>query len=1098
MHHSTVIHRATLASFILLGSWTNLGAQTSPSDEQFFENEVRPLLVEKCHECHSDKLQESGLRLDSRAGILSGGITGPAAIAADVDSSAILQAVRGDGDYEPMPPENPLTTDQIQVLQEWVRRGLPWTAESTPAPVALGDQPAIRKAAISHWAFQTILHPEPPSIEPSSRTRIANPIDAFVADRLHREGLSQSDMADRRTLIRRIHFDVIGLPPNMETVTSLMTDSRPTEVVLSELVDELLASKQYGERWARYWLDLARYADTQDWQAQADVRYPFAYTYRDYVIASLNDDKPYDEFLREQIAADFYFKDEHAPELAALGFLTVGPRFRNNRLEVTADQIDVVCRGLMGITVSCARCHDHKYDPIPIEDYYSLYGVFASSDIPETFPTIQSSSVDPPLLADYHQKLAVKLKDLSDYKESLRDEAVADLRERLPVYLDGFAQMSLFKTAEIRGLVSKSKVKEIAMTPLNDLLAKRLQSKIDVNDAVLKPWAKGLSVAEPVYQRQSKAWLDSWLADESIDPHVRKQLELDRPGTRSDLVKSYARVFDACLKEPVDSSSESIRSRLEDDGGWFDLDVEAVATASRLLGKGRKVLGDLQKAIGEVEATHAGSPPRAMVVQDVDSPITPFVMLRGEPQRRGERVDRQFISLLAGDERKPFRDGSGRRELAEAITDPANPLTTRVLVNRVWSKYFGRGLVESLDDFGLRSDPPSHPEMLDWMSHEFIAHGQSLKWLHKTILTSQTYLQSSNANDSAWAIDPENRLLWRQNRRRLDFEAMRDAMLVVSKTLDPQLGGRSVHLSAEPMTTRRSLYAYIDRVELDPMLRTFDFASPTASASSRAETMIPQQALFSMNHPFVAAQARAIAELSLGDDDQDRIQALYHEVFQRAARPNELRIASEFLQQARPGDAESASDWQYGFGEVEATGRADYELKRFPHWTGTTYQGGPEHPDPVLKFLSQSASGGHPGNLESMGSVRRFVAPDSGEVRITGRLIHTRPKSDGVFASIRSIDLDKSYHAMRSEVETTVEQVSLARGDVIDFVVSPGKTPSADTYVWDVNIEGIGGGLLGRSWDSEADFHGPPPPPLSPLAQLAQALLLTNEFLYLD
>ncbi len=1102
-----------LAAGVLV-SETVATAESPSAGEQFFEAEVRPLLIANCYECHSASLQESDLRLDSRSAILSGGISGPAAVERDIDASAILRAVRGDGDLERMPPDEPLSDEQIAVLEKWVQLGLPWTDDATPPSIALGDQQAIRAAAETHWAFQSITHPSPPIVDVSLEDHVANPIDAFIIDRLRQSKLSPSDPADRRTLIRRIHFDLVGLPPSMKRVAAFVNDKRPTHVIIEELVDELLVSEKYGERWARYWLDLARYADTQDWQAQADVRYPFAYTYRDYVITSLNADKPYDEFLREQIAADFYHESESAPQLAALGLLTVGPRFRNDRLEMAADQIDVVCRGLMGITVSCARCHDHKYDPVPIEDYYSLYGVLASTQIPESFPMIDTGSIDPKLLADYESQREEKERQLLNYKVELRQEAIDDLRKRLPVYLDGFAQMSIEKKSEIRGLVSKLKLKEIAMTPLDKSLAKRLQTKSDIKDSVLKPWAIGLSANEASYKQNWKKWLSEWSQDETIDPLVRARLEQDQPKHRSDLVASYSKVFAeslavwdtykatnpeaTSLAGTPDAKHEPLRARLLEQGGWFDLDVEEVATASRLLGKGRKILGDLQKEIGEVESAHPGSPPRAMALVDLKKPISPFVMLRGEAQRRGDVVPRQFLSLLSGDERKPFRDGSGRRELAEAITDPSNPLTSRVLVNRVWAKYFARGLVESLDDFGLRSDPPSHPELLDWLSSEFLAHGQSLKWLHKTIVLSQTYQQSSNPNETASGVDPENRLLWRQNRRRLDFESMRDSMLVVSGTLDPTIGGRSVRLSEEPMTMRRSLYAYIDRVEMDPMLRTFDFASPTASAASRAETTIPQQALFSMNHPFVAAQAQTLADACDEGDEPTKIQALYRRIFQRSARTAELNVASEFLSQARPGDGDSASVWQYGYGPIELMGHADYELPPFPHWSGKAYQGSDIFPDPTLKFLQQNASGGHPGHKESLGTVRRWIAPAAGTVQVSGTVIHTREKSDGVIALVCSGDLMKSWTVVRSEVETEIPSINVQAGDVIDFVVSPGKSPSADTYTWDLILTGTEGGLSGQTWDSKSEFHGPLPPPLSPLAQLAQALLLTNEFLYLD
>ncbi len=1074
-------------------------AQPLSPREQFFENQVRPLLIEKCHECHAAALQESDLRLDSRAAVLRGGISGPAARPRAVADSLILQAVRGEGKLEQMPPDNPLDEAQIAVLEKWVQLGLPWTAEDEPMPIALGDQQAIRAASVEHWAFKPVGNPQPPHVDASLSSYINNPIDLFVVDSLASAGLSPNPLADRRSLIRRIYFDVIGLPPSLEHVAAFVRDTRDTQLVVEELVDDLLASEQYGERWARYWLDLARYADTQDWQAQADLRYPFAYTYRDYVIQSLNSDKPYDQFLREQIAADFYAQSKDAPKLAALGLLTVGPRFRNDKLEIAADQIDVVCRGLMALTVSCARCHDHKYDPVPIEDYYSLQGVFASSVMPNDFPALGDYQIDPALFADYQRERASREQDLDVYKSELRNTAIADIRKRLPVYFDGFAQLSIDKSAQLRSVVSTLKVLDSAMFALDSLLVDRLKSEDNKADAVLKPWTLGLAANEAIFKKNAKQWLDDWVADESINPIVREQLAKDRPATRAKLVATYGTLFAAALKASDDDSTYSeLRSRLLDEDGLLDLEDQAVLVGSRIAGKGRKDFGDLQKAIGEVDSSHPGSPPRAMTLIDLKTPVTPVVLLRGEANRRGDRVPRQFLSILEGDDRQPFSDGSGRRELAEAITDPMNPLTFRVLVNRVWARYFGRGMVSSLDDFGLRSDPPTHPELLDWLSSEFLRNDQSLKFLHRMILTSRTYQQASSLSEAGTVIDPENRLLWRQNRRRLDFEAMRDAMLEVAGSLDAKVGGRSVRLTEQPMTTRRSLYAYVDRNEMDPMLRTFDFASPTASAASRAETTIPQQALFSMNHPFVADLARSIALACDRADDEAKVQDLYRRVFQRPARESEVNVAMEFLAEARPGDLDGHSDWQYGFGPLAAIGDAKHKLKAFPHWTGQAYQGSAEFPDPNYRFLRLTADGGHPGNVAEEGTVRRWTAPGTGTINIRGKIVHTRDNSDGVIAIIHGKSVDQTFNALKSEVDTHIDGLAVQAGEVIDFVVSPGKSPSADTYTWVVKIQGVGGELQSQSWDSQADFHAPPPPPLSPLAQLAQALLLTNEFLYVD
>lgn len=1108
-------------AFSLWGASQNASA-LSPKEE-FFEQKIRPLLIDNCQSCHDAQLQESGLRLDSLDGVLQGGLSGPAAIAGDPGASRLIHAVMGTQKMEQMPPDEPLDETEIGLLRRWIKMGLPWTAEDQPTP-ALGDQDAIGAASLHHWAFQPVTPPSPPAIQADTLSKDIdatawqqNPIDAFVLGELAAAKLSPNARADRATLLRRLSFDLIGLPPTFEQAQDFAEDPRQDSVVIEEVVDRLLASQQHGERWARYWLDLARYADTRDWQAQAELRYPYAYTYRDYVINSLNADKPYDRFIEEQIAADFYYQQSDAPELAALGFLTVGPKFRNNRLEQIADKIDVVGRGLMGITVSCARCHDHKYDPIPIEDYYSLYGVFASCSTPDSFPTIQGGVSDGDALEDFQKKIAEKQREMDRYRVKLRREAIADLRRRLPTYLDAFVVMGIEKKKEIRGIKSQFKILEIAMTPLNKQLLDRLKRVDDAADPVLGPWHQGLTLTKKQFEGQRARLLKKWQSDSLINPVIAKALADAKPSTQAELVQVYASVFKEVIQQWkneatkenntaqiafADPHREALRRSLMDEGGWLDLDLQTVVNASRLMGKGRKLLGDLEKAITEVEASHPGAPPRAMVIQENEKPVTPFVLLRGEASRRGDRVPRQFVSILSTKPRKPFVEGSGRRELAEAITDPANPLTARVLVNRVWAKYYGVGLALSLDDFGLRSEPPSHPELLDYLASEFVANGRSMKWLHRLIVTSQSYQQTSDRRESAMRADPDNRLLWRQNRRRLDFEAMRDSILSAAGNLNTTVGGKSVRLSDEPYTTRRSIYAYVDRIELDPILRTFDFASPSASAASRPETTIPQQALFGMNHPFVAEQARRITESLQTMDAGEAIQSIYQDVFARAATDQEVKIAKSFLlDSSQSAGSEAGTTWQYGYGPLVKSSEAKPDqilFRPLEHWTGQFYQVSETFPHPKLKFLRLTSTGAHTGTDNNHSVIRRWVAPWDGVVNVNGTLKHGRERSDGVTAVVRCGDVHETFEVCRSEAKTLVKRITVKAGDAIDFIAAPGKTSNADSHTWTVVVNGVQGEIDGQQWRSNTDFASPPPPALSPLAQLAQALLLTNEFLYLD
>lgn len=1119
---------------LVVGSigWVSPARGLSPQ-EKFFERAVRPLLIEHCHECHSDALQESELRLDSIDSILQGGISGPAAVSGHPDDSLILHAVTGQG-LEMMPPDSPLEPEQIAVLRRWIRLGMPWTqmpSSNQPNAVPLGDQEAIGKVAQTHWAFQPIDDPAVPAIDSTTGTSRVHwndhPIDAFVWTKLDEHGLRPNGTADRRTLARRLYYDLIGMPPTAEQVEAFANDGRDDAESLRSLTNELLDSPHYGERWGRYWLDVARYADTRDWQAQADLRYPYAYTFRDYVIQSLNDDKPYDQFIREQLAADFLTDDWGAPEMAALGFLTVGPMYRNNRPERVADRIDVVCRGLMGVTVACARCHDHKYDPIPIEDYYSLYGVFSNTEDLDEFPVLShQADVDPSVRDDFDQKLAAAKRKMLAYQQKLRRDAIRDIRRKPVPYLKGFYRLSIAKNAEIRGVISKLNVLETGMTPLNQKLARELARPPKAEDPVLGPWFDALAPkpspanaksakTPPAGKRRANrfaALRQSWKDNPSLNPVVRRQLEIDAPSSAEAVIESYGKVFELVFDRwrTAQAANESFESLDDPDlealrqvwaapGGWLDLDVKAVANASRLFGKGRKALNDLDSAIGEVESSHPGAPARAMAVRDAPKIRGQFVMLRGEPARRGDNVPKRFPAFIDGESRIPFQNGSGRRELAERIVSPSNPLTARVIVNRVWSKYFGAGLVPSLDDFGLRCDPPTHPKLLDHLATGLIQNGWSLKWLHRTITSSQVYAQSSDLRESALAVDPGNQFLWRQNRRRLDFEAMRDSMLVVAGQLDPTLGGRSVRLSEAPYSKRRSVYAYIDRNEMDPMLRTFDFASPSASAASRAETMIPQQALFTMNHPMVAEFSRNIADIVRSEsspaDPASWIEPLYQQVFARSPSAAERRIALEFLNRHPPSGSAPHQLWSYGYGPMDS---ASDDFEPLPHWTGNSYQAGNRFPDPELKFLRLTASGGHPGADRQHAVIRRWTAPVGGTIRISGTVRHSRPNSDGIEVMIRRPGGTHRYPVIDGEAKTATPPLQVVAGDVVDFIVGPRGSSVADGHGWVAEVIGIGGPAKGKKWNSRTGFLPPPPPPLEPLAQLAQALLITNEFIFLD
>jgi hypothetical protein len=662
-----------------------------PASADFFESQVRPVLAANCFECHGPKKQESELRLDSREAMMTGNSDGAVIVLGDPEKSRLVKAIRRQGDIK-MPPEKTLPAPAVEALATWIKAGAPWP-EQSPAATASNVAETIAAAAKRHWAFQPVREPPSPSVRETAWVK--SPVDAFVLARLEAAHIPAAPAADRRTLVRRATLDLIGLPPTPAEVDGFLRDDSPD--AFAHVVDRLLASPRYGERWGRYWLDIARYADTKGYVFMEDRKYAYAYVYRDWVIQALNDDLPYDKFLIEQIAADRLPASDNG-SLAAMGFLTVGRRFLNSRPDIIDDRLDVMCRGMMGLTVTCARCHNHKFDPIPTEDYYSLYGVLASS--------------------------------------------------------------------------------------------------------------------------------------------VEKQVPLAPQ-----------------------------------------------------------------------------SPEQAMVLEDAPTPETPHVFVRGNSGNPGAAVPRQFLALLSGPDRKPFEQGSGRLELAERIASPENPLTARVLVNRVWLHHFGEGLVRTPSDFGLRSEPPTHPELLDYLAARFVADGWSLKKLHRAIMLSSTYQQSSNGSAAGQKSDPENRLVWKMNRWRLDFEATRDALLAAGGDMDLKIGGPSIDLLAQPFSRRRSVYGYIDRQNLPGLFRTFDLATPDTTSPMRHTTTVPQQALYLMNSPFVVEQAQRLMkrpEIASADDPHERVERLYALLFGRTASADEMSLAQQYVNSKQPaGEAPSKlSPWE--------------------------------------------------------------------------------------------------------------------------------------------------------------------------------------------
>ena len=882
----------------------------------YFEARVRPVLIDRCYTCHDGagtKPVKGGLSLSTREGVLRGGESGkPAIVPGDPAASPLIKAVKWTDEQLKMPPkaEHRLTAEQVADLEAWVRMGAPDPRTGGPVAALPAD------AAKTHWAFQKPKEPPVPSVRKADW--VTSPIDAFVLAGLEAKGLSPAPRADKRTLIRRAAFDLTGLPPAPEDVAAFEADPSPD--AFAKVIDRLLASPAYGERWGRFWLDIARYADTKGYVFEEERRFPFAYTYRDWVIRAFNEDLPYDQFLTQQIAADKLPLGDDKRPLAAMGFLTIGRRFLNNQPDIIDDRIDVVTRGAMALTVQCARCHDHKFDPIPIDDYYSLYGVFSASQEPREQPVIGEAAKTEKYAA-FEKELAKRRAEVDAYLAKQHAEQIPRLRSA-----DGIkAYLAAAYEFEHQGEDRMDERRFGAARELSGFVLGRwrgfLNSKKEKHDAVFAPWLAYAAIPPADFAAKAKQVTESVIekapADKPVHPLVAGKFAGKPPATVAEVAQRYGELlasFDKAEKLP-DPDQETLRAVLY--GEQTPTNVP-LADADKLLRRDtRNTLRDLQKKVEALQANNPDAPPRAMVLVDNPSPGPARVFLRGNPGNPGKEVPRQFLSILAGERREAFKEGSGRLELAKAIASPDNPLTARVMVNRVWAWHFGAGLVRTPSDFGLRSEAPTHPELLDYLALRFVEGGWSVKKLHRAIMLSATYLQGSDYNAVAHKADPDNNLLWRMNRRRLEFEALRDTVLAVSGKLDRAVGGRPADITGDSSNPRRTIYGFIDRQNLPGMFRAFDFASPDTHSPQRFTTTVPQQALFMMNSPFVIAQAKALAarpDLAQEPEPAKRVEKMYRLLYGRAPTPDEIWAAAEFIRgeeaHASPGTPSQLSPWE--------------------------------------------------------------------------------------------------------------------------------------------------------------------------------------------
>jgi len=769
-----------------------VAAESSPNESaalEFFEKKVRPLLVNNCYNCHSaDNKAAGGLRVDDHRGILQGGGRGKSIVPGQPDDSLLIRAVKQTDSKLKMPPDYRLADEEIAVLEQWIRDGAVWPAIEVPGDLTVEDA-SYEHLRQTHWAWQPVQHSVVPTVK--NHAWPSHDIDRFVLSTLEEKHLEPVADADRQTWLRRVTFDLTGLPPTPAELTHYLSDeSAEAEECV---VDRLLASPAFGERWGRHWLDVARYGESTG--SARNLPYPQAWKYRDYVIDALNKDKPYDRFLQEQLAGDLLSaanEAERKEQLIATGFLALGVKDVNQRFKVRFimdnidEQIDTVTRSILGLTVSCARCHDHKFDPISTAEYYSLAGIFQSTDL------------------------------------------CAGLRNKM-----GGGGLAYYDTSL---LLMLSKPEDVSPEH---------RAKIDAAKA-----------AADAAQEEFERLRDSAEGDEAA-PNGRPKRQVARQK-------------------------------------WNRLQSEYVALSDPAAYS--------EVALGVRESTTIG---------DTE------IRLRGEAEQLGPVVPRGFLKVLHWQDQPTVpADQSGRLQLAQWLTSPQNPLTSRVVVNRIWQHLFGAGLVRSVDNFGVTGESPSHPELLDHLAEQFVAEGWSFKRLIRTLVLTRTYRLGSSATESHVAVDPENRWLWRHSPRRLSAEELRDATLAASGLLDAArvLGSPAQDLpvvelrnngpesqrivAAGRASQHRSVYLPLLRTIVPTSLEVFDFADQGLVTGRRETTTVPTQALYLLNDGFVRRNALALAEKTLSHldlDDVQRIDALYQTALGRRPTSTEVDRARFYL-----------------------------------------------------------------------------------------------------------------------------------------------------------------------------------------------------------
>jgi len=856
-----------------------LGAFGQPNTAEYFENQVRPVLAEKCYSCHAE-MNTAGLRVDSREALLKGGNRGAALVPGDAEKSLLVQVLRHTHDRVRMPPQGKLPLAQVEAIADWVRAGAYWPPKETAA-LRKSAEPEPTPEQKNHWAFGPLRPPPGASL------------DSLVRARLRKEGLTPNPPAPREVLIRRLSYDLTGLPPSPEEVARYATDPRPDAT--ARLVDRLLASPHFGERWGRHWLDVARYGE-DDYTGTQPKPYANAWRYRDWVVNAFNRDLPYDRFVKAQIAGDLLPEGER--DVGGLGLFGLGPWYYGIAQPVQAraderhDRVDMVTRGFLGLTVACARCHDHKYDPVSMQDYYGLAGVFASTKYQE-YPLAPPEQVAEYNAAQHRIQRAEKA--LDEFRDRQSEQLAEILARQAARYLLATAETTAQDAAETAARRNLDR----------ELLERWIALAAKQDQPLLTPWQKASAADRERLAAEFQDQLLRILEDKkALDEENRILVAKAKPPRtagrrRTILPGNYDSEDD--FNPGADVPTRSLerdryvlwRALFAPKDGVLRFDGDKIERF--LHGEWRTHLDQLKREVEEARKASPPAYPYVMGVAEHEQPIDLNLNVRGNPQELGEIVPRRFLAVLG---KADLRQGSGRRQLAEAVV--AQPLAARVMANRIWLHLFGAGLVRTPSNFGFTGDRPAHPELLEYVAARLVAARWSMKQLIREIVLSETYQASSEPHAENARRDPDNRLWWRANRRRLDAEALRDSLLAAAGRLDGAVGGPSAELDDKLL--RRSIYARVGRFRQEPTLALFDFPSASITNEQRVVTNVPLQRLFFLNSEFVMAQADALAGrlAGAGPDPEARVREAYRLLFGRAPAAEELRLGKAFAAEAGP------------------------------------------------------------------------------------------------------------------------------------------------------------------------------------------------------